>query len=813
MMRLLTTLVVMAWGATLYAQVTIVEGQVTDSQTGETIAFANIIFAGTTIGTTTDFNGYYSIETAKLSDSLTCSFIGYKPQTVKVKRNTKQTINFKLEVNTALTGTVVIEAGENPAHAIFRKIIENKKDNNKSNLESYSYEAYNKLQFDLNNFDKKISEIKLLNSINFIFEDVDTSESGKPYLPVFITETVSDYYYQRNPSQKKEWIKASKVSGLKNASFSQFMGDMYQNLDIYENTIILFDRNFISPIANTGLLFYKYYLTDSATIDGLWCKKLEFMPRFKQDLAFTGHFWVHDTTFAIKSIQLQINKDANINFIQDFYIKHEYTRVDGKHWMRSKESIVADFNPLKIGTAGIYGRKTTTYRNFSINKSIDDKYFAGAVNIQVLDSALTATNSYWAAARPDSLTKAEKTIYRNADTLQTIPLVKRSIDAIYTISTGYVKVGYLEFGSVFSILGFNQLQGQRIRLGIRTSNKFSKRIELNAYSAFGVRSNDINYGFKTRWMITKKPRRLLIVSYKKDIELLGQNSFFSSGLNFVATVARRNPLNQIMKSRVASLSYEREWFSGFSNTIFLSHRQYLPNQFMPFNQNGQNISNLTVAEATLVTYFAYDEKYVSGEFDRISLGTRYPRITLTTTAGFAGLWGSQYNYQNVKLYVDDRIRFVPLGYLDYVIDAGYLFGRVPYPLLNIQTGNETYALSYSQLNMANFYEFVTDRYIKFFGSYHMDGLLLNKIPLLRKLKWREVASFKAVYGGLRKENYNYWEFPDGMFALNNAVYAEASVGIDNIFKVFRVDCFWRLTQLNNPNIPIVGVRGLLTVKF
>lgn len=800
------------------AQNTIVEGRVTDAKTGEGIAFAAIAFVGTSMGTTTDFNGYYIINTNKPSDSLRCVFVGYNTQTLVVKRNQRQTVNFTLQPTAYNIGEVVVHAGENPAHILLRKIIEHKPENDKERYDTYEYESYNKLQFDLNNFTEKISKRKALKSINFIFENVDTSETGKAYLPFFITETVSDFYYRKSPPDKKEIIKASKVSGLKNESVSQFLGDMYQNLNIYDNTIVLFEKNFVSPISNTGLLFYKYYLTDSTFMDSQWCYKIEYTPRIKQDFSFTGYFWVHDTTFAVKEIQMQVNKDVNINWIKDFFVIQRYERVDNKYWMRSYEKVVADFNPLKTGTVGLYGRKTTYYRNIKVNSPIDEKKLKGAANIDVADNAMEKDDTYWKNVRPDSLTKAEKTIYQNVDSIKKLPIYKFGVDAIYGIVTGYLKAGPLEIGPYYSLMSFNQLEGNRFSLGLRTSNKFSKRIEFSGYGAYGLRDKQWKYGGGFRYIIKKNPRQLVGANYRKDVELLGLNNTSTVQLNIIASIGRRRPLDQLLYTENISGYYEREWFQGFSNRLTLSHKTYTAGGIFAFNQLNNDggttpMGNIITNEVTLFTHFAYDEKFVNGEFDRTSLGTRYPVVNLYATFGFKNILGSQFQYQQLRLNVDDRIRINPIGFTDYNIEIGKTFGRVPYPLLNIQTGNETYGYSSYYFNMANFYEFATDQYLRLYVTHHFEGMLFNKIPLFRKLKWREVATFKGVIGNITAKNRNVYQLPPLMYDLAGKPYMEAGVGIENIFRFFRVDVVWRLTHHDHQQISKIGVRGALQVTF
>ena len=349
------------------AQVTTITGKVTDVLTNEPVPFATVILKGTTIGANTDINGNYQISTSTPTDTVLCTMLGYKPVKLRVKKGQQQTINFVLSANKFELGEVVIKAGENPANIIMRNIIKHKDENDAARLETYQYEVYNKLEFDLTNISEKMKNKKLLKPFAFIWDNIDSTETNsKPFLPFFISETISNLYYRSNPKTKKEIIDGSKVSGLENSTVTQFLGDMYQKINVYDNFIDLFGKGFISPISDIGMLYYKYYLLDSATIDNQWCYKLKFKPRSIHELTFTGDFWVHDTTFAIKKINMRIAADANINWIEDMAIVQEYQRVEDKQWMLSKDMLVIDFAAKQEGM-GFIGRKTTSYKKFKFN--------------------------------------------------------------------------------------------------------------------------------------------------------------------------------------------------------------------------------------------------------------------------------------------------------------------------------------------------------------------------------------------------------------------------------------------------------------
>ncbi|MFM1931097.1 MAG: hypothetical protein RL226_400, partial [Bacteroidota bacterium] len=349
--------------ATAYAQKTVVKGRVTDAVTGEGMPFVNILFVGTKSGTNTDLDGYYTLETYYASDSLRASFIGYTPSTKKVKRDAVQTINFALSQTSVQLEAAVIKPTEeeNPAHPIVRGILRNKDINNREKLEAYEYELYNKVEFDLNNITEEFRNRKIWRSFDFVFDNIDSTEE-KIYLPVFMTESMSNFYYRKNPKTSKEIIRATKVSGVENSSVSQFLGDMYQNVNIYDNNIVVFGKSFVSPISNSGFAFYRYYLMDSAYIDNKWCYQIKFQPKRKQELTFDGEFWVNDTTYAIKIVEATIAKDANINYIHNLKVRQEYNEVENEVWMLTKDQLTIDFN-LTDKTMGFYGRKTTTYRD------------------------------------------------------------------------------------------------------------------------------------------------------------------------------------------------------------------------------------------------------------------------------------------------------------------------------------------------------------------------------------------------------------------------------------------------------------------
>lgn len=809
-------------GGVLAQTTTKVSGKVVDANTREPLPFVNVILKGTRAGATTDLDGYYSITTTTPGDSLVISYIGYNRVARAIKKGVEQEVNIGLTQGIELM-VVEVNPGENPAHRILRKIIANKDKNNGERLTAYEYEVYNKIEFDINNINDDFKNKKLLQPFSFIFDNIDSSNiKEKPYLPVFMTESLSDYYYRKNPKVHNEVIKASKVAGVENASVSQFMGDMYQKFNIYDNTLIVFGKNFVSPISDNALFYYKFYLIDSMEVDGYKCYQLQFKPKRKQELAFVGNLWATDSSFAVKQIEMSIADDANINFINSTAVVQTFTQVnDG--WLVKKEKLVIDFNPYPIdqkkkNMLGIYGRRTASYDKFKVNAPKEDNFYSFTENLKVNDDAFDKTDDFWKTNRHDSLSKNEKQIYHMVDTLQSLPVYRTWIDVIQLFVTGYKTVGNFEYGPYYNIYSYNEIEGNRFRMGGRTSNKFSKWYELSGYLAFGTRDEKFKYSFGMRSFIDKKSRTIVGLYYKNDNEILGQSQNGFTTDNILASIFRITPLRNLTNVKQVHFYVETQWFSGFTSKLSFYNRQMLP--LADFHYEFEKAPNtiaikdkIVTSEVRLLTRFAYNEKYIDGTFSRASLGTRYPILQAQYTLGIKDMFYSDYNYQKLSINVDDRIRINPIGYFDYVLEYGKTWGRLPYPLMTIHGGNETYIYDIYAFNAMNYYEFVSDEYASATISHHFDGFFLDRIPLMRKLKWREVVGGKILVGRVNETNKNVLIFPGYLHTLNNGPYMETSAGIENIFKIFRLDAVWRLSYLDNPKALPFSIKGTMQFTF
>jgi hypothetical protein len=812
-------LVLVFFGIRSYAQNYTISGKVFDSETKEPLPFVPVLIKGTTVGATSDFDGNFSITTDKQGDSLIASYVSYKKLVRPIRRGENQTVNMPMLLEGINISEVVVKAGENPAHRIIRNVIANKPNNNKRKLDAYQYEVYNKVEFDLNRIPKEMRERKIFKPIQFVFDNVDSINSGeKPSLPIFITESISDMYYRSNPTLKKEVIRANKITGIENTSITSVMGDMYQNINIYDNHILVFGKDFVSPISDNGFFYYKYYLEDSLFIGNTRCYQIRFKSKRPQELCFSGNMWISDTTWAVKRLEMSIPKDANINFINAANVIQEFSRIDSS-WMLSKDRLVIDF-AMNKNQVGVYGRKTTSYKDFVIGQPKEVKFYEFGDKIVVEDSALLKTDDFWDNNRHDSLSIREKKIYHMIDTIKTLPVYKTWVDIFTIFVSGYKVVNNFEIGPYFNLVSYNRVEGARVRFGGRTSSKFSRWYELQGYVAYGFKDEKFKYsiGFKT--FITKKPHRQLVgMTYKSDYEILGQSQNGFSQDNIFASLFRTSPLTNLTRVDQTYAWYEREWIDGLTSKVTLIGRTITPlsiNSYKYYKRDGSigTKENIRNTEVRLNIRFAYKEKFISGDFTRISLGTKYPVVQVNYSKSLQNAFQGEYDYQKVVLNLSDRVRLISLlGYTDYIAEAGKIYGVVPYPLLELHGGNETYVYDYMSFNMMKYYEFASDQYASIGLFHHFEGLLFNKVPLLKKLKWREVVTAKALWGSVDDRNRKTLIFPTTLHSLGNEPYVEVSAGIENIFKVFRVDALWRSTYLRPKAIDNFGVKFGFQLAF
>jgi hypothetical protein len=801
-----------------FGQKTIVSGRITDKETGEALPFVNIHFKDTKFGGTSNLEGDYRIETYYATDSLEVRFVGYQAVRVAVVVGKEQVVDVALMPSTGMLSDVVVTApDELPSERLMRLVIQNKPINNREKLDAYSYESYNKLQFDVNNFGENFDDYPLLNKLDEVLNYLDTNQNGH-FLPLLLSESISQYYYRTNPKKKREIIEATHVTGIDNIELSHFMGEMYQDINVYDNNIFLFGKQFPSPISNSYKVFYKYYLADSMFIDNQWCYKLTFTPKRKGDLAFEGEMWIHDTTYAVKHIVGDISKSANINYVNGLHFEHSFEQVEPEVWMLVKERILIDFQySRKSKLIGAYGRKTTIRKNFVINKPHDPAFYASDSRVEVKEDAKQKGDEYWQQNRHEPLSQQELGVIQMVDSLEKNPLFRLMKNLAYMGVTGHYRLNKLEIGNAYNLISFNEVEGIRNELSLRTSNKFSTRVELSGRLAYGWYDQVVKYNIAARYNVTPKKRGMLAAYYRNDIEQLGVSPNAKEiGATF-GSLLRTGPLDKLTFVRKTGVNLEKDFGKDLIAYGGFEWKSYTPlgiADYKRLNSEGSpvDIDNVKASEFTLKLRWGKNEEFISGRFDRISIGTRYPVLSFQAIFGVKDLFNSDYNYQKYEFQLNHKARLGYWGILNYNFQAGYIAGQAAYPFLKVHAGNQSYWLQTSAFNMMDFFEFVSDKYATLIVEHHWNGLFFDRIPGVRKLKWRLVTTGRSVIGDFGEHHLSEMILPTITQSLNWQPYVEAGIGVENIFKYLRVEFIWRMTH-KYEGINTFGVRARFNFDF
>ena len=802
------------------SQQTVITGVVTDASTNEKLPYVSVRFLDSKIGTLTDSVGRFKLETYYATDSLRFSLSGFVSQTIRIKKDENQEVTIQLGILTDdLAEIVILTPDEFPSTKLHKRMVANKPINNKEKLNSYEYDLYSKIQFDLSNLDDNFGKNGVVKRLDLIMDYLDSTSTGENYLPLILSENFSNFYFKNNPKIKKELIQGTQITGIDNLQINQFLGDMYLDVNIYDNVIDVFNKSFISPTSPIARSYYKFFLEDSSFIDNDWCYKLRFFPKRSGDLTFQGEMWINDTTYAIKLIKASIASDANLNYIQDLYLEHRFDQVEKEVWMLKEEKLIADIKlTQKTKVYGIYARKNSTRRNYVINAKRDPEFYTTGNAIQVMDSAKIRPESYWQSVRTEQLTKQQEGIVDMVDSLNSLPFFQTMKNLTYFYTTGYYPLGKLEYGSAFTLVSFNQVEKFRTAFALRTSNNFSKRLELGGRIAYGFGDERFKYGLTTRFNITPKKRGMMTAYYTYDIEQIGQSPTAASMGSTFATVLSTAPFDKLTFVKKAGISLEKDIKKDVVIFSAFDWKEFTPlglANYLKLNQNtglNDTISNIRTAEVTARFRWTKDEEFLAGQFDRTSLRSVFPILSIQAIFGIKGIGGSQYNYQKLEFQLEHNAQVGIFGRMRYGAIAGYIFGNTAYPLLKVHEGNQSLRLLTSAFNKLNFLEFISDRYVGVFIENHWEGLLFDRIPINKKLKWRLLTTGRVAYGAISSRHEQEMLIPTFVKRFGNVPYVESSVGIENIFKALRVDLVWRMTH-QIPGISPLGVRARISLNF
>jgi len=830
----------------LFAQTTIVSGTVVDGTNKKPLPFVAVSFPGTTIGVNTDNQGKYSIQSDKPVTKIKASFLGYKNAIFTVVTGKEQEINIRMVPSASQLQEVVVKSGkkpkyrnkDNPAVELIRKVIENKEKNRPTSYDYVEYKEYDKMQFSLANVKKDAASKPGLKKYAFVLDNRDsTTIPGKSLLPIFLDEKLSQYYYRKNPEKEKTTTLGQKTvnfgGAIDNEGLTVYFKHMYYKVDIYSNVVFLMTTNFLSPIANSAPTFYKFFITDTVVVNNQKLVELSFTPRNTTDVLFVGKIYITlDGNYAVQKAELTINKNINLNFVNTMSVNLEFEQNPDGRYHLSKSTTIADFGISRNKPGGLFGIREIVYKNYIVNQPHPDSTYKNQEDA-VPEAVKNRSDQFWTQNRLDTLTTAESKVYKNTDSLRNMPSFRRTLDIATLLLAGYKDERWWEIGPANTFYSFNPIEGLKLRFGGRTTPELSKRYYFETYAAYGFKDEkwkgflSATYSLNDK-SIYKFPQNYIRVSAQYDTHIPGENLQFVQEDNFLLSFKRGNN-DKYLYDLAYRLDYVHEFENHFSYSLGLSRLNQSPTGSLYFindDNNGlqQDIHNLITTDFTVGLRYAPNEQFYQGKIYRIPVPSKNPVFSVDYDAGIKDVFDGQYSYQKIHGRIDKRFYLSQLGWSDVTVEGGKIFGQVPYPLLNIFRANQTYAYDIYSYNLMNFLEFVGDHYESIDIDQHFNGFFFNKIPLLKKLKWRETASFKAIYGGVSSTNdpslhpslYQYPVTSTGQpitYALGKTPYVEGSVGIENIFKFVRIDLVKRFTYLDHPDIAKWGIRTLVQFNF
>lgn len=822
-----------------YAQVsekTIISGKTTDELTGDPLPFVSVILKGTTTGTISDAAGEYRIETTAKQSEIIFSFIGYQTESRRISPGKQQNINVSLKLSSINLDEVIVTYERksyrnkgNPAVELIRNVIDNKDKNRVESFDFLEYRKYEKIQFAFSNISDDLKQSSLFNKFEFVFDNLDTTKRiGNAILPVFLKETLSSYYYRKEPEATKEIIHAEKSIDLekyiRNRGAANYLNYLYQNINIYDNEILFLTNKFLSPIAGTAPGFYKYFIDDTLVVNDINCVRMFFAPRNKADFLFHGYLYITlDSSYAVRKIDMGINKDINIDWVQNISVVQDFERNNNNKWILSKDEISIDFGIVR-NTTGLYGQRTISYKDYRINEPVSDTIFKGPDKTIRIENA-SLRSDYWDSNRLVPLSKSEKQIYSTVDSLNKMPEFRRRMDIITMFISGFLNLGDIELGTISSFYSYNPVEGSRIRFGGRTSTDFSKKITLDGYMAYGTGDKTLKYNGGVTYSLTPRtiyqfPVQSLRISYQKDVKIPGQEIQFWQVDNILLSF-KRGINDKLFINNIFKFEYLHEFENHFSyQPGYLFNRQYSHGNLNYISSlpspEPEEISHINISELFLNLRYAPNESFYQGKMYRTTFPNRHPVIQLKL-AGGSDITKNDYDYLRLQFSISRRYYLSILGYSDIALESGKIFGQVPYPLLFLHAANQSYSYQKYSYNLMNFLEFVSDQYASINIDHSFNGFIFNKIPLLKYLKLREIVTFKALYGSLSENNRpelhdNLFRLPSDetgtpfTYTLARKPYIEAGVGLSNIFRIFRVDFIKRFSYTDNPNVDDTGFR-------
>ena len=799
------------------AQSTRIRGIVRDARTGEALPFVGIYFDGTTIGISSDLEGRYSLETRDpAAKVLTAQLIGYKSVSVPVNQGSFSEINFALEQDPRQLEAAVVKPDDRYIKSILRKLDRSLRENDPDRGPDWNSRIYSKIEMDVTNMEDFLALGAVENTLGFIRQYADTSAiTGKAYIPAMISENVSDIYHSQKPEFTREVMRASRISGLPEDNIIRsFTGSYLLKTNFYRSGIGVFNLDIPNPAAASSHIFYNYFLVDSLQVEGRKTYVLRFHPKkLVTSPTLDGEMQIDAQDFGIRSVHAALSTASNVNWIRHINLDIENRRTAQGRWFYAEERLFIDFSITlsdKSRMVSVLGNRSIHYEP-PVYETVTDPDALSSADPVVTRDVASHDEQYWKQARPYPLSQREQGIYKMVDEIKQLPAYNWAFALTTALTQQYIRLEdwKFEYGRWARTIVFNDTEGLRLAVGGRTTKHFSKFIRLGGYMAYGFKDHMPKWELTTELSFNRERQRMLTLDYKKDFTQLGSGTGVFTAQNMFSSIFARN--HGSMQSMVHSfrIAYEHEFSPSINSYLAFTRSRVWGNDAVPLQRVSDQLfqPSYTTNELQAQLRLSWDERVTRNYFKKRYLFTKYPVITFSLTAGIPGISPEDVSYLKAQAFVKWKVPAGAIGFGRFYLEGGSIWGRVPYTLLKLHEGNQTYFLDRTAFSCMDYYEFASDRWLSGYYEHNFNGFFLGKIPLIKKLDWREVVTFRFAWGTISPENrpgHGPMVFPSFTGTLEKP-YAEAGVGIGNILRILRVDCFWRLTHRrpeNNKNFTV-----------
>lgn len=832
-----------------------IQGVVTDSLTNEPIPYLSVFYEGKGVGSITDNDGNYKVETRKGWNKLTFSAVGYVTKVVNIIPGVTKNLNVRMRPDDIMLDEVVVKPKRekysrknNPAVELMKKVIAHKKNNKLSENDYYQYNKYQKITMSLNDVTPEMLEKGMYKKMPFLKDQIELcEETNKFILPISVDETASQKIYRKHPKSEKTIIKGMSSTGVNELfatgdMLSTVLKDVFTDVNIYDNDIRLLQYPFISPISSSDAIsFYKFYIMDTTFVDKDKCFHLTFVPNNSQDFGFTGHLYVlADSSYTVKKCTMNLPKKSGVNFVDNMDIIQEFEQLPNGEWVLKTDDMIVEMTLMKI-MQGFQIRRTTRYSDYAFDELPQQLFKRKGAEIKEAD-AMMRGDDFWNQYRPVPLTQTESSMDMLVKRLEQMPRFKYVIFVLKAFIENFVETGTKEhpskvdIGPVNTMISNNYIDGLRLRMSAQTTANLNPHLFFKGYYAYGFKDHRSKYMGEVEYSFNKKeylprefPKNSITFSYQYDV-MSPTDKFLKTDKDNVFVSFKTSTVDQMSYVRNIALKYENETQFGLKTTVEVKHSTDEPTGGLAYITNDDQktlVPEIQTMEASLAFRYAPGETFVNTKQRRIPVSFDAPVFTLSHTAGFKGVLGGEYNYNLTEIGLYKRFWFSSWGKIDMFVKGGAQWNKVPFPLLIMPAANLSYILQRETFNLINNMEFLNDRYASLDVSWDLNGKIFNRIPLLKKLKWREAIGFKMLYGHLTDKNNpmkhpgdsELFLFPtrDGRptsFVMDpKTPYMECSVGIHNIFKILHIDYVRRLNYLDHPDANKWGVRFMVMMTF